>query len=181
MKKGSRIAHKKRIPKKPGPSCCSYTYEIEGEWVVMIVDCKESCSRSEDHQDICWTNLTKSISEGSLPDRIILRGKESIICDSVQVALLRNAGTLVRRMKLRIEELRNRNEDGYQEEVMRLSNLIKAILYDIPQLLDREIGIVSLSKGNRNQVNSPIKDNDVVQAEDILEKKRNIACAPSID
>jgi hypothetical protein len=138
MKSRTRRASKRRIPKEPGKSMCSFTFEVDGEIVLMKVDCAGSCKGKEFGKDICWSSLVRAISNTALPDRIMLCGEQTVICDRILVSLIRNAAMLVRRIETRLEELRRVNKPESLHEEKRLMDLIRAMLYDVPQLINRD-------------------------------------------
>jgi ribosomal protein S17E len=138
MKSRTRRASKRRIPKEPGKSMCSFTFEVDGEIVLMKVDCAGSCKGKEFGKDICWSSLVRAISDTALPDRIMLCGEQTVICDRILVSLIRNAAMLVRRIETRLEELRRVNRPESLHEEKRLKDLIRAMLYDVPQLINRD-------------------------------------------
>jgi len=138
MKMKARKAAKRKIPKIPGKSRCSYTFEVDGEIVLMKVDCSGSCGERCMRKEICWSSLVRAISSTALPDRIMLCGERTVICDRILVSLIRNAALLVRRIETRMEELRRTGGSGKSPEVDRLSDLVRAILYDVPQLISRD-------------------------------------------
>ncbi len=138
MKNRVKRASKRRVPKEPGKSICSFTFEVDGEVVLMKVDCAGSCKGRDFGKDICWSSLVRAMSNTALPDRIMLCGERTVICDRILVSLLRNAAMLVRRIETRLEELRRRNRPESLREERRLMDLIRAILYDVPQLINRD-------------------------------------------
>jgi len=138
MTKKARIAAKRRIPKVPGKTRCSYTFEVDGEIVLMKVDCAGSCGGKSVRKEICWASLVRAISNSAMPDRIMLCGRRTVICDRILVSLIRNASLLVRRIETRMEELRRTGGQERSPEVRRLSDLVRAILYDVPQLISRD-------------------------------------------
>jgi hypothetical protein len=133
-----RRAAKRRIPKIPGKTRCSYTFEVDGEIVLMKVDCSASCDGKHIRKEICWASLVRAISSTALPDRIMLCGKRTVICDRILVSLIRNASLLVRRIETRMEELKRIGGKEHSREAGRLSDLVRAILYDVPQLISRD-------------------------------------------
>lgn len=134
----ARKAAKRKIPKIPGKSRCAYTFEVDGEVVLMKVDCAGSCGDRCMRKEICWSSLVRAISSTALPDRIMLCGRRTVICDRILVSLMRNAALLVRRIETRMEELKRTGGGGRIPEVKRLSDLVRAILYDVPQLISRD-------------------------------------------
>ena len=136
MKQAVNMAVKRKIPKNPClSSICNYRLEIEGESVVMRVDC-DGCPNIEiGNDDICWANLVKGISETAMPDKIILLKNRTVLCDRRYVSMVRNAALLLRRLKKRIEELKKTNQDNNETDMEKLMGIAKALLYDIPQLV----------------------------------------------
>ena len=126
---------------------CSFTFEVDGEIVLMKVDCAGSCKGKEFGKDICWSSLVRAISNTALPDRIMLCGEQTVICDRILVSLLRNAAMLVRRIETRLEELRRVNRPESLHEEKRLTDLIRAMLYDVPQLINRDFDTAKGSRG----------------------------------
>lgn len=130
---------------------CSFTFEVDGEIVLMKVDCAGSCRGKEFGKDICWSSLVRAISDTALPDRIMLCGEQTVICDRILVSLIRNAAMLVRRIETRLEELRRVNRPESLHEEKRLTDLIRAMLYDVPQLINRDFNSPKGGSGEASQ------------------------------
>jgi len=170
MKMKARRAAKRRIPKTPGKTRCSYTFEVDGETVLMKVDCAVACGGKNVRKDMCWSSLVRAISDTALPDRIMLCGSRTVICDRILVSLLRNASLLVRRIETRMEELKRTGGQGPSPETRRLTDLVRAILYDVPQLIDRDFD--GGGKGRRGyHPREPGNKDDFAVAGDILSRK----------
>jgi hypothetical protein len=173
MKNSTRKASKRRVPKEPGKSMCSFTFEVDGETVLMKVDCEGSCKGKDFGKDICWSSLVRAISDTALPDRIMLCGERTVICDRILVSLIRNAAMLVRRIETRLEELRRKNGPESLREEGRLTDLIRAILYDVPQLINRDF---DSSRGAGQSVEGADRDcDDFSEAGEILAKKSGVS------
>jgi hypothetical protein len=178
MKRKTRIATKRRIPKMPGRSKCKFMFDVDGEIVIMKVDCLSSCKGNNMPKDVCWSNLVKAISGSALPDRIILYGDRTMVCDRILVSLLRNASLLVRRIGIRLDEIGRKPYEADPAERERLSDLIRALLYDIPQLIRRDF------RGDINMPGQPVVQGcDSCQSEfdaanEILLKKAVTDLAP---
>lgn len=168
MNRNIRKATKRRIPKEPGRSKCRFTFEVDGEVVMMKVDCHGTCHGYEMPKDVCWSNLVKAISSSALPDRILLCGERIMICDRILVSLLRNASLLVRRINIQLEEIRRTPDGASSAEAKRLCDLLRALLYDIPQLIRREFRGKSL---DAESIGSTPGIDDFAAAQDILAKK----------
>jgi len=173
MRKKGRVASKRRIPKNPGKSRCNFTFEVDGETVIMNVDCLTSCRENDVRKDICWSNLVRAISESATPDRIILRGKLTLVCDRILVALLRNAALLTRRIGFRIEELKKANRLESSDDLRRLIDLMRAILYDVPQLIDREFKPRSGNIISNEVLSEATSGDDFSLGREILCRKQN--------
>jgi hypothetical protein len=172
MKSRTRRASKRRIPKEPGKSMCSFTFEVDGEIVLMKVDCAGSCKGKDFGKDICWSSLVRAISNTALPDRIMLCGEQTVICDRILVSLIRNAAMLVRRIETRLEELRRANRPESLHEEKRLMDLIRAMLYDVPQLINRDFDSSKGDKcGETSEEKASQARDDFSMAGDILTKK----------
>jgi hypothetical protein len=165
MTMGARRAAKRKIPKVPGKSRCSYTFEVDGEIVLMKVDCAGSCGGRNIRKEICWASLVRAISNTALPDRIMLCGKRTVICDRILVSLIRNASLLIRRIETRTEELKRTGGQERSAEAGRLSDLVRAILYDVPQLISRDF-----DSGGARKMDGARKD-DFEMAGEILSRK----------
>jgi len=169
---------KRRIPKMPGKSKCNFTFEVDGEIVMMKVDCLGSCQGNSMPKDVCWANLVKAISGSALPDRIMLCGERMMICDRVLVSLLRNASLLVRRIGIRLDELRRNMNESDPAEVERLSDLMRALLYDVPQLIRRDFRSGSSGAGASIPSTGAASVAEFDAAEGILAKKANTSLDP---
>jgi len=165
-----RRAAKRRIPKIPGKTRCSYTFEVDGEIVLMKVDCSASCDGKNIRKEICWASLVRAISSTALPDRIMLCGKRTVICDRILVSLIRNASLLVRRIETRMEELKRIGGREHTHEAGRLSDLVRAILYDVPQLISRDFDSGDTVSGETSLRSDAHKD-DFEMAGEILSRK----------
>ncbi|MDH4123013.1 MAG: hypothetical protein OEV21_02860 [Thermoplasmata archaeon] len=176
MKKKTRKALKRRIPKTPGRSKCRYSFEVDGEIVLMRVDCTSSCPEDSVKKDICWSNLVKAIADSALPDRILLQGKRTVICDKVLVSLIRNASLLVRRINTRLDEMRRTGVSDENPEAKRLLDLGRAILYDIPQLISRSFKneSPSMRKTNGDTDGPNDKNREISSVENLLREKNAI-------
>jgi hypothetical protein len=171
MKSRTRRASKRRIPKEPGKSMCSFTFEVDGEIVLMKVDCAGSCKGKDFGKDICWSSLVRAISNTALPDRIMLCGEQTVICDRILVSLIRNAAMLVRRIETRLEELRRVNRPESLHEEKRLMDLIRAMLYDVPQLINRDFDSAKVGSGEASEEKSSQTRDDFSMAGEILTRK----------
>ncbi|MEM4264436.1 MAG: hypothetical protein QW505_01440 [Thermoplasmata archaeon] len=169
---------KRRIPKMPGKSKCNFTFEVDGEIVMMKVDCLASCQGKNMPKDVCWSNLVKAISGSALPDRIMLCGERMMICDRILVSLLRNASLLVRRIGIRLDELRRNTNESDPAEVERLSDLMRALLYDIPQLIRRDFRGENCRARTSTSQKCASGATEFDAAEDILAKKANMSLDP---
>ncbi|HDP96922.1 MAG TPA: hypothetical protein ENN25_04425 [Euryarchaeota archaeon] len=130
------MAVKRRIPKDPCfSSVCNYRLEIEGESVVMHVDCNGCQNIEVGDDDICWTNLVKGISETAMPDKIILLKNRTVLCNRRYVSIINNAALLLRRLKRRMEEIKIIKNGDNDTDMEKLNGIAKALLYDIPQLI----------------------------------------------
>lgn len=174
MKSKVRRAAKRRVPKEPGKSRCSFTFEVDGEIVLMKVDCASSCKGRQFGKDVCWSSLVRAISETALPDRIMLCGKRIVICDRILVSLIRNAAMLVRRIETRLEELRRTNRPESLCEEKRLMDLIRAMLYDVPQLINRDFDADSHGKDPDCETSGTRRPDEYAQAGDLLARKGRI-------
>ncbi len=151
---------------------CSFTFEVDGEIVLMKVDCAGSCKGKEFGKDICWSSLVRAISNTALPDRIMLCGEQTMICDRILVSLIRNAAMLVRRIETRLEELRRANRPESLHEERRLMDLIRAMLYDVPQLINRDFDSSKSGKcGGSSEENAARPRDDFSVAGEILNSK----------
>lgn len=130
------LAMKRKIPKNPCfSSICSYKLEIEGDSVVMHVNCEGCPNIDLSNDDVCWANLVKGISDTAMPDKIVLLKRRTVLCDRRYVSMLRNAALLLRRLRRRIDEMKNANQDIDGPDMAKLVGIAKALLYDIPQLI----------------------------------------------
>lgn len=175
MSRNIHKAKKRRIPKVPGRPKCKFTFEVNGEVIMMKVDCLDTCNGKEMPKDVCWSNLVKAIASSALPDRIVLYRERAMICDRILVSLLRNASLLVRRINIRLDELRKSHDSANIAEVERLSDLLRALLYDIPQLIKRDFRGRSLA--TKSSECSPNADVCTATA-DILAKKAMTNLSP---
>jgi len=167
----ARKAAKRKIPKIPGKSMCTYTFEVDGEIVLMKVDCAGSCDGRCMRKEICWASLVRAISSTALPDRIMLCGRRTVICDRILVSLMRNASLLVRRIETRMEELKRTGGQERSPEVKRLSDLVRAILYDVPQLISRDFESGGGGRANEGCDRSGGHTDDFAMAGEILSRK----------
>jgi len=150
---------------------CSFTFEVDGEIVLMKVDCAGSCKGKEFGKDICWSSLVRAISNTALPDRIMLCGEQTVICDRILVSLIRNAAMLVRRIETRLEELRRVNRPESLHEEKRLMDLIRAMLYDVPQLINRDFDSSKGGSGEASEEKTSQARDDFSMAGEILTSK----------
>jgi len=150
---------------------CSFTFEVDGEIVLMKVDCAGSCKGKEFGKDICWSSLVRAISNTALPDRIMLCGEQTVICDRILVSLIRNAAMLVRRIETRLEELRRVNRPESLHEEKRLMDLIRAMLYDVPQLINRDFDSSKGGSGEASEEKASQTQDDFSMAGEILTSK----------
>jgi len=150
---------------------CSFTFEVDGEIVLMKVDCAGSCKGKDFGKDICWSSLVRAISNTALPDRIMLCGEQTVICDRILVSLIRNAAMLVRRIETRLEELRRVNRPESLHEEKRLMDLIRAMLYDVPQLINRDFDSSKGGSGEASEEKASQARDDFSMAGEILTSK----------
>ena len=171
MKRKARKATKRRIPREPGKPKCKFTFEVDGEVVIMKVDCLCTCHGNEMPKDVCWSNLVKAISGSALPDRIMLCGERVMICDRILVSLLRNASLLVRRISFRLDEIRRIPGGANSAEADRLADLMRALLYDIPQLIRRDFRGKPCEAHATKSIGHVSSSDEFAAAADILTKK----------
>lgn len=174
MRRNSRIAVKRRIPQNPGESRCQLAFDVDNEAVIMIVDCRKNCDNRRISQDICWSNLVRAISKSALPDKIILKGEKTVICDKVFVSLLRNAASLVRRIEFGIEALKKTQPIEHSDDGKSLTDLLRAILYDVPQLIERRLYLDDNATPPEKSKEDVISQREYSVARELLRCKKRI-------